>query len=121
MSQADAAFVQAAARADGTALENLLDADFIWIDAAGRMQTKGQVLRELPRMAISSAAFAETRAWYTYGDLGNAQTNQGRTHVLRVWVKRPAGWKAMVYQEVMSLESPRESVQIHRLHSAKRN
>ncbi|HEY6343846.1 MAG TPA: c-type cytochrome [Bryobacteraceae bacterium] len=105
MSQADAAFVQALARADRTALENLLDADFIWIDAAGRMQPRAPVVREPPRMAISSAANAETRA-YTYGDLGNVQTGQGRTHVLRVWVKRPTGWKAIVYQEVILLESP---------------
>ncbi len=27
-------------------------------------------------------------------------------HVLRVWVKRADGWKAIVYQEVMSLEAP---------------
>ena len=30
----------------------------------------------------------------------------GRAHLLRVWVKRPEGWKAIVYQEVMSLEAP---------------
>ena len=27
-------------------------------------------------------------------------------HVLRVWVKRPDGWKAIVYQEVKSLDAP---------------
>ena len=32
--------------------------------------------------------------------------NLGRAHVLRVWVKRSAGWKAIVYQELMSLETP---------------
>src|ERR1035437_8447790 len=26
-------------------------------------------------------------------------------HVLRVWVKRSEGWKAIVYQEVMSLDT----------------
>jgi hypothetical protein len=25
---------------------------------------------------------------------------------LRIWVKRPGGWKAIVYQEVMSLDAP---------------
>jgi hypothetical protein len=34
------------------------------------------------------------------------QANLGRVHALRVWVKRPAGWRAIVYQEVTSLESP---------------
>jgi hypothetical protein len=27
-------------------------------------------------------------------------------HVLRVWVKRPAGWRALVYQEVKLLDAP---------------
>jgi cytochrome c oxidase cbb3-type subunit III len=105
MTQADASFVQAVARADRPALENLLDADFIWIDAAGRIESKAQVLRELPKMAISSAANAETRS-HAYGDLGDIQVDRGRMHVVRVWAKRPTGWKAIVYQEVMSLESP---------------
>jgi hypothetical protein len=42
---------------------------------------------------------------YTYGDLGDVQANLGRSHVLRVWVKR-AGWRALVYQELLSLEAP---------------
>jgi hypothetical protein len=43
---------------------------------------------------------------YTYGEIGDVQANLGRAHVLRVWVKRPGGWKAIVYQEVMSLDAP---------------
>ena len=36
MLQADRAFVQASAKADKTALEKLLDADFIWTDFEGK-------------------------------------------------------------------------------------
>ncbi|MBZ5578676.1 MAG: nuclear transport factor 2 family protein [Acidobacteriia bacterium] len=104
MIQADAVFVQAAAKADKPALEQLLDPDFTWTDAAGRVQTKAQVSAELPTMAI--AAGNTVSKAYTYGTLGNVQVNQGRAHVLRVWVKRPAGWKALLYQELMSLEKP---------------
>ena len=43
---------------------------------------------------------------YTYGDVGDVQANLGRAHALRVWVKRPAGWRALIYQEVMSLDAP---------------
>src|SRR5581483_1786758 len=43
---------------------------------------------------------------YTYGALGDVQANQGRMHQLRVWAKRTAGWKLIVYQEVLSLEAP---------------
>jgi hypothetical protein len=105
MKQADTAFVQAVAKADPSALEKVLDADFTWTNADGKVQTKAQVLRELPKTSIANEPSAESKL-YTYGDLGNVQVNLGRMHVLRVWAKRPAGWKAIVYQELRSLETP---------------
>jgi len=105
MLQTDTAFVQAVAKADKSALEKLLDANFTWTTAEGKVQTKSQVLRELPKAAIANAKDAESKA-YTYGDLGDVQVNLGRAHVLRVWAKQPTGWKAIVYQELMSLETP---------------
>jgi putative heme-binding domain-containing protein len=104
MNAADAAFVRAIANADQSALENLLDTDFTWTSAAGVVRTRAQVLREPTKMAIT-AEHSDSKA-FTYGDLGNVQTDQARAHVLRIWVKRPAGWKVIVYQEVMSLERP---------------
>ena len=103
MLQADAAFAQAAVKGDKSALDKLLDADFTWTTAAGKLETRAEVLRDVPKPAIAQGG--ESKA-YTYGDLGNVQVNLGRAHVLRVWAKRPAGWKAMVYQEVLSLEAP---------------
>jgi hypothetical protein len=105
MIRADADFGRAVAMGDKPALEKLLDAEFTWTSAEGKVQTKAQALRELPRPAITDAKNAESKA-YTYGDLGNIQVNLGRAHVLRVWEKQPAGWKAIVYQELMSLETP---------------
>jgi hypothetical protein len=101
MMRADRAFAQALAKADKSALDKLLDVDFTWTNTEGQVQTKAQVLRELPKAAIPNAKDAESKA-YTYGDLGNVQVNLGRAHVLRVWVKQPSGWKALVYQELMS-------------------
>jgi hypothetical protein len=105
MTQADHAFVQAVSTGDKLALEKLLDADFTWTDFEGKTQTKAQVLRDPPKPAIANENDAQLRN-YTYGQLGDVQANLGRAHALRVWVKRPAGWKAIVYQEVMSLEAP---------------
>jgi hypothetical protein len=105
MTKADAAFARAIADADRPALEKLLDADFTWTNTEGNVQTKAQVLREVPKAAITDAKAAESKA-YTYGELGNVQVNLGRAHTLRVWVKRPSGWKAIVYQELMSRETP---------------
>jgi len=101
MMKADQAFVQAVAKADTPALEKLLDADFTWTDFERKTLTRGEVLRDLPRPAVAT----ELKP-YAYGELGDVQANLGRVHVLRVWLKRPGGWKAIVYQEVMSLDAP---------------
>lgn len=105
MTRADGAFVQAAGNGDIRALGKLLDADFTWTDSEGKTQTKAGVLRELPKRAIADERDAAVRQ-YTYGDMGDVEVDFGRDHVLRVWVKRAGGWKAMVYQEVRSLDAP---------------
>jgi hypothetical protein len=105
MSQADRAFVQAVAKASAPALDKLLDADFTWTDFEGKTRTKAQALRDFPKRAIADENDARVKQ-YTYGELGDVQANLGRAHVLRVWAKRPGGWKAIVYQEVMSLPAP---------------
>lgn len=111
MLQADRAFVEAVAKADKPALEKLLDADFTWTDFEGKTLTRAQVLQNPPKPAIPNDAKVNDvqMKQYTYGELGDVQANLGRTHALRVWAKRPAGWKAIVYQEVMSLDAPPSS------------
>ena len=105
MLQADQAFVQAVDAADQAALGKLLDADFTWTDFQGKTHTRAEVLRHIGPELIRAREQAVSKQ-YAYGELGDVQENLGRAHVLRVWVKRPAGWKAIVYQEVMSLDAP---------------
>jgi hypothetical protein len=105
MLQADQALAEALNRADRPAMEGLLDKDFTWTDFEGKALTKADVLKKIPRIAIRGSDNA-SRASYTYGNLGDVQENFGRIHLLRVWAKRPGGWKAIVYQEVMALKAP---------------
>ena len=105
MLQADRAFIHAVDAADIPALEKLLDADFTWTSFEGKTQTKPEVLRHLPSV-LSRARDGAGLKQYTYGEIGDIQENVGRSHFLRVWVKRPTGWKAIVYQEVLSLDAP---------------
>ncbi|HEY7336095.1 MAG TPA: nuclear transport factor 2 family protein [Bryobacteraceae bacterium] len=105
MKQADARFLQAAASGEKSVLESLMDADFTWIDASGRVLAKTEALREPPKLAITSAQNGDSKT-YAYGDLAVVQVDRERMHALRIWAKRPQGWKAMVYQEVMSRETP---------------
>jgi hypothetical protein len=128
LTRADAAFVQAAVNHDQVTLKKLVDADFTWTNADGAVQTRSRVLQELPKIVIPSEKDAESRV-FTYGDLADVQVNQGRFHVLRVWVKRSGDWKAIVYQEVVShrftadvhagcWKGMRQPVQKHPVHSA---
>lgn len=105
MLQADHAFVQALAKADKPALAQLLDVDFTWTDSQGKTRTKAQVLQNVPSVPSRARQQAESKQ-YIYGDVGDIQENYGRMHTLRVWVKRPGGWKAIVDQDVMSLAAP---------------
>jgi hypothetical protein len=87
-------------------MAKLLDADFTWTDASGKAQSRAEVLRGIPKpLIILNGKDAETRT-YTYGALGDIQESLGRAHILRVWAKRPDGWKLIVYQEVMSRDTP---------------
>jgi len=101
---ADQTFVLAAAKSDAPALGKLLDSDFVWIDASGRLEKRAQVLGSVPKSGLSEAGGADVR--HDYGQVETVEANSGKMHVLRVWVKRPAGWRALVYQEVQSLDAP---------------
>jgi hypothetical protein len=102
---ADRDFVQAAAKSDAAALGKLLDADFVWIDANGEMAKRTEVIARVPKHAANEDGDSGTRR-HDYGQVEVVETDSGKMHVLRVWVKRPAGWRALVYQEVQSLDAP---------------
>lgn len=104
LAQVDRQFVQAFVKSDKAALQNLLDSDFRWTNSRGKSLTKSQVLKSPPKPLIPTDNDAESKT-YDYGQLANVQVNAGRAHVLRIWVKRTSGWKAIVYQEVLSLDA----------------
>ncbi len=105
MFQADRAFIQAVATKNKTGLDLILDADFTWTDVNGKTYTKSEVLQNVPTPLIKSEDVTQFRQ-LEYGNLVDIQMNAGRAHLLRVFVKREKAWKAMVYQEVMSLAAP---------------
>jgi hypothetical protein len=104
MLRADWAFMEAVRHADLAAFGRLLDPNFTWTDFEGKSQIKSEIVA-IPSPQINSGEKPSMLS-YMYGNLGDIQENYGRLHLLRVWAKRPEGWKAMVYQEVMSLEAP---------------
>jgi hypothetical protein len=99
-SQADHDFVQAFEKKDRAALQNILDPDFIWIDANGRRLTRAECLGKVPVVANANIE-TQTR---NYGNVEVVHANHERMNVLRVWVKRAAGWRIVLYQEVLQVE-----------------
>jgi hypothetical protein len=103
--QADRALVQAIVKADKAAVGKLLDADFTWTDSAGKTQSRAEVLLALPAAALGAESGVETKE-RTYGQVGTVIASHGKAYVLRVWVKRGAGWRALVYHEIKLAEQP---------------
>jgi len=97
--QTDHDFVQAAAKADKATVAKLLDADFTWTDADGRSRARTQVLGSIPSPALGNEAGADV-SQRTYGQVSAVMSGRDKIHVLRIWVKRSAGWRLLVYHEV---------------------
>ena len=106
---ADRAFLQAVSRSDRAALAGLLDTDFTWTDVNGKSQAAADIARAVPKPAISDEGRAQVQD-YAYGPVGAVQVHSGRLHTVRIWVKRPAGWRALVYQEVQLRDTPPPAV-----------
>ena len=95
--EADHALVDALARADAKAATGLLDDQFNWIDGYGRMLTKQQLAQAKPLLGDESGL---TPIVHRYGDVATVVVEGEKRYLLRVWVKRAAGWRALVYHEV---------------------
>ena len=101
---ADRTFVDAIARGDSKTASALLDSDFTWTTTDGRTSGRAALANAMPKPAIANEAGVQTAA-YDYGTVDVVEVNTGKLHTLRVWVKRPAGWRLLVYQEVRSLDA----------------
>jgi hypothetical protein len=97
--------VHAIASGDTKAAAALLDQDFTWTGTDGTTLDAAHVRQAMPKPAIAVESGAQAMS-YDYGSVGVVEVNSGKLHTLRVWVKRPAGWRLLVYQEVKSLDAP---------------
>ncbi len=96
---ADHALVAALAKTDRAALDKMFDADFVWTNAEGDTIDRAKVLRSLPKPPLGDESGAQASE-RTYGQVGAVQVASGKEHILRIWVKRPAGWRLLDYHEV---------------------
>lgn len=96
--QANSTFAGSVAKGDTAAVEKLLDRDFSWTDAAGKTFTRAEVVTRLPKPSIGNESEAQ-KTHRNYADVELIQERSGRANILRIWVKRPSGWRLLAYQE----------------------
>lgn len=99
-SQANQALADALAKSDRKAVSVLLDDNFQWVEADGKMHSKAQVLEDLAPLAADNEGAMDVR---TLDLLGQAERVLGMHHNQRfahLWVKRPAGWQAILFLNI---------------------
>jgi len=96
---ADHALVAALAKSDSAAADKMFDADFVWTNSAGETMGRAMVVSSLPKPPLGDESGAQASE-RTYGQVGAVQVASGKVHILRIWVKRPAGWRLLDYHEV---------------------
>jgi hypothetical protein len=101
---ADHAFVQAAAKKDSEEIGKLLDADFTWTNAEGKTIKRAEVVSSVPRSPMEDESTAEIEH-RDYGQVVAILGSRDKIHVLRVWVKRAANWRLLLYHEVSQAET----------------
>jgi hypothetical protein len=98
--QADHALVAALAKGDKAAAEKMFDAGLMWTNSAGDTLGHAKVVAMLPKPALGDESAAKSTVRGYGPDVVAVQVANGKVHVLRIWAKRPAGWRLLVYHEV---------------------
>ena len=96
---ADRSLVTVLLNSDKNAATKMLDEQFVWTNSVGDTIERTKVLESLPKPPLGDEAGAQVSE-RTYGQVGAVQVASGKVHILRIWVKRPAGWRLLDYHEV---------------------
>jgi hypothetical protein len=93
--RADRSLAEALGKSDAKAVSELLDANFAWTDAEGATRARSESLRDLASFASDNRDDADAKS-YDYGQLGLVFGTHHAVRFVRIWVKRPSGWRLFV-------------------------
>jgi hypothetical protein len=102
---ANVALDKASREADKAEVERFLDAELTWVDPAGIIHSKSEVLADLPQPISENGGEAQTTE-RVYGQVAVVQMHNGQAHTIRVWVKRSEGWRVLHVREILQPEKP---------------
>ena len=97
--EADRTLAAALATADSGAAVALFDDELTWVDCNGRVHDIAQATVALPKPLLGDEA-GLTPSVHRYGEVATVAIERGKQFVLRIWVKRAAGWRLIAYHEV---------------------
>jgi len=98
----DHALVSALAHGDARAAAAWLDDEFTWVDCNGRILDKTQAVSAAPKPPLGGEAGLGP-ALHDYGEVASIAVDRDKLFVLRIWVKRAAGWRLIAYHEVSQI------------------
>ena len=96
--KADHSFTEAVDKGEESAVAAMLDQQFEWTNTEGATRTKDESLKDLASLKGNGEAVTDARA-FNYGEVGFVDGIRGHERFLRVWVKRPEGWRLFNYLE----------------------
>jgi len=99
--QADHALSDALLKSDPAAAAKLLDDQFQWTDANGKTSSRTDTLRDIAALAQETASETDMKI-HSYAELGILFGFHRNERFSRIWVNRPAGWKAL-----LALDTPK--------------
>ena len=91
--QAERHWTRAAARNDAAGMSAALDEQFAWTDAQGATRTRAQVMKDLAALAADNQGETDLQTFH-YGHVEVITGVHRNARFMRVWVERPAGWRA---------------------------
>jgi len=93
--QADRSLLSALGKAESKEPGKLLDADFVWTNSDGKSLKRAEVLDDLPAYAGDNQGDENVQTHF-YGQVETVLGVHHSARFLRIWVKRPAGWREFV-------------------------
>lgn len=96
---ADRALVAAFVKGDAAAAAALLDDDMNFVDVMGALLHKPQLKQKIPPPPLGDEA-GLIPAIHNYGEVAHVSVERDKVFVLRIWVKRAAGWRLIAWHEV---------------------
>lgn len=90
---ADREWTRAAARNDAATMSAALDEQFAWTDVHGATRTRAQAMKDLAALAADNQSETDLKTFH-YGHVEVITGVHRNARFMRVWVERPAGWRA---------------------------